>query len=98
MNSDQSSDKQPRTISNESSLAALPLRVSETKLADAMDEDKADFETPAIEFRNVDFSYDDNKVLNGVNFQVARGEIPRSFCLMSRRSRLTLPHPVRFVT
>jgi len=40
-----------------------------------MDEDKTDFETPAIEFRNVDFSYDDNKVLNGVNFQVARGEI-----------------------
>ncbi len=75
MNSDQSSDKQPRTISNESSLAALPLRVSETKLEDAMDEDKADFETPAIEFRNVDFSCDDNKVLNGVNFQVARGEI-----------------------
>jgi len=55
MNSDQSSDKQPRAISNESSLAALPLRVSETKPADAMDEDKADFETPAIEFRNVDF-------------------------------------------
>ncbi len=75
MNSDQSSDKQPRAISNESSLAALPLRVSETKLEDAMDEDKADFETPAIESRNVDFSYDDNKVLNGVNFQVARGEI-----------------------
>src|SRR5712692_9059699 len=75
MNSDQSSDKQPRTISNESSLAALPLRVSKTKLEDAMDEDQADFETPAIEFRNVDFSYDDNKVLNGVNFQVARGEI-----------------------
>jgi len=55
MNSDQSSDKQPRTISNESSLAALPLRVSETKPEDAMDEDKTDFETPAIEFRNVDF-------------------------------------------
>src|ERR1700730_11708265 len=50
-------------------------RVSETRLEDAMDEDKTDFETPAIEFRNVDFSYDDNKVLNGVNFQVARGEI-----------------------
>src|SRR5260370_42009439 len=71
MNSDQSSDKQPRTISNESSLAALPLRVSERKLEDAMDEDKIDFKTPAIELRNVDFSYDVNKVLNGVNFQVA---------------------------
>jgi hypothetical protein len=56
MNSDQSSDKQPRTLSNESSLAALPLRVSETKPEEAMDEDKTDFEAPAIEFRNVDFS------------------------------------------
>src|SRR6266566_6869460 len=30
---------------------------------------------PAIEFRHVDFSYDDNKVLDDLSFQVARGEI-----------------------
>jgi hypothetical protein len=54
MNSDQSSRKQPPTLSNESSLAELPLRVSEPKLEDAMDQDKTDFETPAVESRNVD--------------------------------------------
>src|SRR5438105_4216840 len=30
---------------------------------------------PAIEFRHVDFSYDDNEVLNDLSFQVARGEV-----------------------
>src|SRR6266498_5810019 len=30
---------------------------------------------PAIEFRHVDFSYDDNAVLDDLSFQVARGEI-----------------------
>ena len=30
---------------------------------------------PAIEFRHVDFSYDDNKVLDDLSFQVAKGEI-----------------------
>ena len=31
--------------------------------------------TPAIEFRNVDFSYDERKVLDDLSFKVARGEI-----------------------
>ena len=31
--------------------------------------------TPAVEFRDVSFSYDDEKVLDGVNFAVMRGEI-----------------------
>ncbi len=31
--------------------------------------------TPAIEFRHVDFSYDDNEVLDDCSFQVARGEV-----------------------
>jgi ABC-type multidrug transport system fused ATPase/permease subunit len=31
--------------------------------------------TPAIGFRNVDFSYDDNKVLDALSFQLARREI-----------------------
>src|SRR5947207_1569332 len=30
---------------------------------------------PAIEFRHVDFSYDDNAVLDDLSFQVAKGEI-----------------------
>jgi phospholipid/cholesterol/gamma-HCH transport system ATP-binding protein len=31
--------------------------------------------TPAIEFRNVDFSYDNNKVLADLSFELGRGEI-----------------------
>src|ERR1700704_1097060 len=33
------------------------------------------FGTPAIEFRHIDFSYDDTKVLDDLSFQVSRGEI-----------------------
>ena len=38
-------------------------------------EDEGGLAIPAIEFRHVDFSYDDNKVLDDLSFQVARGEI-----------------------
>jgi phospholipid/cholesterol/gamma-HCH transport system ATP-binding protein len=38
-------------------------------------EHKADFAIPAIEFRNVDFSYDDKKVLDDLSFKLAKGEI-----------------------
>ena len=38
-------------------------------------EDKAEIAIPAIEFRNVNFSYDDKKVLNDLSFQLAKGEI-----------------------
>src|SRR5437762_12838957 len=31
--------------------------------------------SPAIEFRNVNFSYEDKKVLNDLSFQLAKGEI-----------------------
>src|SRR5258708_8262401 len=31
--------------------------------------------SPAIEFRHVDFSYDDNRVLDDLTFQVGKGEI-----------------------
>jgi ABC-type transporter Mla maintaining outer membrane lipid asymmetry ATPase subunit MlaF len=30
---------------------------------------------PAVEFRNVSFSFDDEKVLDGISFTVMRGEI-----------------------
>jgi phospholipid/cholesterol/gamma-HCH transport system ATP-binding protein len=36
---------------------------------------KADLVTPAVEFRNVSFSYDDKKVLDNLSFTLARGEI-----------------------
>ena len=38
-------------------------------------EDKAEIAIPAIEFRNVNFSYEDRKVLNDLSFQLAKGEI-----------------------
>src|SRR5438067_2176736 len=37
--------------------------------------DERGLAVPAIEFRHVDFSYDDNKVLDDLSFQVAKGEI-----------------------
>src|SRR2546427_1072530 len=37
--------------------------------------DKSVLVIPAIEFRHVDFFYDDNKVLDDLSFQVAKGEI-----------------------
>jgi len=38
-------------------------------------EPNADVAIPAIEFRSVNFSYDDKKVLNDLSFQLAKGEI-----------------------
>jgi len=38
-------------------------------------EPKVDIAIPAIEFRNVDFSYEDKKVLDDLSFQLAKGEI-----------------------
>src|SRR5258705_6459369 len=37
-------------------------------------EDKAEIAIPAIEFRNVNFSYEDKKVLDDLSFQLAKGE------------------------
>jgi phospholipid/cholesterol/gamma-HCH transport system ATP-binding protein len=38
-------------------------------------ENKADLAIPAIEFRNVDFSYDEKKVLDALSFRLGKGEI-----------------------
>src|SRR5437588_3338301 len=38
-------------------------------------EDKAEIAIPAIEFRNVNLSYEDKKVLDDLSFQLAKGEI-----------------------
>jgi len=37
--------------------------------------EQADPMTPAVEFRNVSFSYDDKRVLNDLSFKLAQGEI-----------------------
>jgi len=39
------------------------------------DERQSDVAIPAIEFRDVNFSYEDKKVLNDLSFQLAKGEI-----------------------
>jgi phospholipid/cholesterol/gamma-HCH transport system ATP-binding protein len=41
----------------------------------AISNHKGDPMTPAIEFRHVDFSFDENKVLDDLSFNVAKGEI-----------------------
>lgn len=40
-----------------------------------VESESQDFTTPAVEFRNVHFSFDEEKVLDGVSFTVMRGEI-----------------------
>src|SRR2546423_4373978 len=37
--------------------------------------EQTDLMTPAVEFRNVSFSYEDKKVLNDLSFKLAQGEI-----------------------
>ncbi len=49
-----------------------PLETLTPGLAQSEDEDLS---TPAVEFRNVHFSFDDEKVLDGISFTVMRGEI-----------------------
>jgi ABC-type transporter Mla maintaining outer membrane lipid asymmetry ATPase subunit MlaF len=57
-------------------LAALPPAASERSRRTAVSpEHKADIAIPAIEFRNVNFSYDDKKVLDDLSFKLAKGEI-----------------------
>jgi phospholipid/cholesterol/gamma-HCH transport system ATP-binding protein len=58
--------EQPEVISTDTELAAT----ADIKLA----VDEPDRILPAIEFRDVHLSFDDKKILNGVNFTVRRGE------------------------
>ncbi len=58
------------------SVAMLPLSVSDpAQESSAAKQEREKLVTPAIEFRNVDFSYDEKKVLESLSFKVARGEI-----------------------
>ena len=74
MNNDQYNQEQPPGPSHEGFLASLPLKPSEPR-ENTPGEDKKEFAPPAIEFRNVDFSYGHSKVLDALSFQVAKGEI-----------------------
>src|SRR6266550_6797530 len=60
----------------ESSDAELPLNLSDiVQESSAAKQETGELVTPAIEFRNVDFSYDEKKIIDDLSFKVARGEI-----------------------
>jgi phospholipid/cholesterol/gamma-HCH transport system ATP-binding protein len=50
-------------------------RQSESLTPSIAPSESQDFSTPAVEFRSVHFSFDEQKVLDGVSFTVMRGEI-----------------------
>jgi phospholipid/cholesterol/gamma-HCH transport system ATP-binding protein len=51
------------------------VRPSESPTPSLAQSEHQDLSTPAVEFRNVHFSFDDEKVLDGISFTVMRGEI-----------------------
>src|SRR5882724_9018665 len=76
MNSDGLQRKPARGGLAESSDAELPLNLSDiVQESSAVKQQTGELATPAIEFRNVDFSYDEKKVIDDLSFKVARGEI-----------------------
>src|SRR5438067_11876737 len=48
---------------------------AETLTPSLAQSESQDLSTPAVEFRNVHFSFDDERVLDGISFTVMRGEI-----------------------
>jgi phospholipid/cholesterol/gamma-HCH transport system ATP-binding protein len=76
MNSDRHIHEQLPNASVESPRAAPSPDPPELSGKTALStEDKADIAIPAIEFQNVDFSYDEKKVLDALSFRVSKGEI-----------------------
>jgi phospholipid/cholesterol/gamma-HCH transport system ATP-binding protein len=75
MNSDQHSDEQPHDPLPEDEVAMLSSNASGFEGESPICPEEISDMTPAIEFRDVDFSYDDQKVLDGLSFKVAKGEI-----------------------
>lgn len=75
MNGRQHSHEPPDTLT-ERSVALLHPYPSKSRPKTALSgEEKSQTHVPAIEFRDVKFSYEDKKVLDGLSFKVARGEI-----------------------
>jgi len=76
MNDNQSIHEPPPRRLTESAAHAADSAATRRGQVDAMaGETDSLLAVPAIEFRHVDFSYDDNKVLDDLSFQVAKGEI-----------------------
>src|SRR5258708_14498640 len=68
MSVNQDSHEQTRSAADAGSLASLPSEVDASLR-------ESELLVPAIEFRKVDFAYDENRVLDSLSFQVAKGEI-----------------------
>src|SRR6266404_4027613 len=76
MNSNQSSHEPPPNRSPKGSAQAANSDATHDVRVDTVaGEADSLLAVPAIEFRHVDFSYDDNAVLDDLSFQVAKGEI-----------------------
>lgn len=76
MNSDQYNREPARGERADNSVAVLPFSASDSAQAStAAKQEGREPVIPAIEFRNVNFSYDDKKVLDDLSFTVAKGEI-----------------------
>src|SRR5216683_1957696 len=75
MNDDQSiHEPPPRRLTQAAAQTADSAKTGRGQV-DAMADDADSLAVPAIEFRHVDFSYDDNTVLDDLSFQVDKGEI-----------------------
>src|SRR6266567_3614676 len=76
MNSDGYHREPPRGGLAEGSDAELPHNLSDiVQESSAVKQETGELVTLAIEFRNVDFSYAEKKVIDDLSFKVARGEI-----------------------
>jgi phospholipid/cholesterol/gamma-HCH transport system ATP-binding protein len=60
-----------RELANSSQSARLPKIQRQT----STQEENLDLSAPAVEFRNVHFFFDDERILDGISFTVLRGEI-----------------------
>src|SRR5947207_7799884 len=75
MTNDQQVHEQLSNASDEPSDAVRSTGTFERRRPADLVEPNVEVALPAIEFRNVNFSYEDKKVLNDLSFQLAKGEI-----------------------
>ena len=75
MTNDQLVHEQLSNDSDERSDAVRSTGTFERRRPADLVEPNVEVASPAIEFRNVNFSYEDKKVLNDLSFQLAKGEI-----------------------
>lgn len=69
------SHEQPDTTAERSRTLLRPYASESWRKTALSGEEKSQLLVPAIEFRDVDFSYDDQKVLDNLSFKLSQGEI-----------------------